>query len=393
MNSYVRLGIFVYLTCCVFKSEAFDPSLKVKYQLLYSFNAPAFQLQETGLEQAMSLNLGFTEQVQDWKIDTELLMHIDFYNNELSHVDIKQLIASYSISNLTFKVGVDEINWSITETRSLTNIVNQVNSINSIYDDEYLGQPLVGLQILEDDFAFNIYLMPYFRERFFPPMKSRRRLALPVADKSIYESKKRRHHLDLAARYLHYLGDFEVALSYFRGTNRRPIMMIYHNNNEPKIQAYYPQSEQLGLTMLLSTDNTIFKSEIVTLRSQDSNYLSGDIAIEHSISFVDWGPDIDLFIEYLWDERKNNADTPYQNDIATTVKLNFNDLESTALRLSWIRDLSNKGNLIRLFFNRRINDSIKLNVDITLIAGTRSYDPLFFIADDDFIKISLSYSF
>ncbi|MGD8122880.1 hypothetical protein [Vibrio sp. TRT 2004] len=382
------------LNCLVIPmSQAAEIEGSIEYQFQHFISAPSYSSQENSAENSVRVQLDLSEHWGDISLDSEILVQVNIPDSDRNYADIQKLVISKNLDTGVALIGIDQVYWSVTETRSLTNIVNQVDARNSIYEDEYLGQPLVGFRKFGEAYAAEVYWLPLSRERYFPSPESRLRLATIVSNDANFESSKEKHHQDWAARYLHYLGDSEVAISYFQGTQRRPIMEPEVAHNGIILTPFYPLLKQWGFTGLHVTENTIYKIEAVHRSTDLDSYVSGDIGIENNTPIPYTEADVDFFVEYLWDERADKANTPYQNDLSLSTRLNLNDMQSSEVRFSWVKDLTESTSLYRLQFNRRLFDSLSIDLDATWIDGEYPTDPLRSMKNDDYIRLSVAYSF
>ena len=105
------------------------------------------------------------------------------------------------------------------------NIINQVDLVEDLDGEDYLGQPMINFTTFQDWGQIDVYVLPGFRERTFPGRDGRLRTPIPVAtSQPVYTSDLGQKHVDVAARYSHYFGDLDVGLYYFWGTGREPTL-------------------------------------------------------------------------------------------------------------------------------------------------------------------------
>ncbi len=89
-------------------------------------------------------------------------------------------------------------------------VINQIDSVESVDGEDKLGQPMVHLTAVKDWGVTELFVLPYFRERTFPGADGRLRTAVPVdTDHAQYESADKERHVDYAMRYSKTLGDWE----------------------------------------------------------------------------------------------------------------------------------------------------------------------------------------
>lgn len=149
---------------------------------------------------------------------------LDGMDDERTHFDLREAYWRYRIDAWEFIVGVNKVFCGVTESQHLVDIINQTDIIEDIDQEDKLGQPMIMLGSQRDWGEMQLYLMPYFRERKFPGKYGRLRAPLLVDKESRFESGANEYHPDVALRYSHYLGDWDVGAYYFYGTSREPIL-------------------------------------------------------------------------------------------------------------------------------------------------------------------------
>ena len=92
---------------------------------------------------------------------------------------------------------------------------------------------MINFTLERDWGALDLLYLPYFRERTFPGAEGRLRGWLPVEDGAVYTAGAERWHPDFAARWSHYFGDLDVAVSLFRGTSREPVLTPTTGRDRP----------------------------------------------------------------------------------------------------------------------------------------------------------------
>jgi len=144
----------------------------------------------------------------------------DLQDDERSHADLREAYWGYEGDDWDMTVGVSKVFWGVTESRHLVDVINQTDLVEDIDQEDKLGQPMVNLNLQRDYGRFELYLLPWFRERTFPGPDGRFRAPLPVDDShAIYESSAEQSHLDFAFRYSHYIGDVDIGAYIFESTD------------------------------------------------------------------------------------------------------------------------------------------------------------------------------
>ena len=187
-------------------------------------------------------------------------LRLDGVDSERSHFDLREAWIAGEGDDWELLAGFHQVFWGVTESRHLVDVINQADAVEDPDLEKKLGQPMVRALWQKDWGQLELYLMPWFRERTFPGKKGRLRPPLPVdTDATTYESAAGQNHLDLAARWSHYLGDVDVGLHLFHGTARAPILVP--DGNFEKLRPFYYQSSQLGLDLQYTRDAWLWKFE------------------------------------------------------------------------------------------------------------------------------------
>jgi len=327
----------------------------------------------------------------------------DSADSERSHLDIREFNWLWATDSLELRVGVGKVFWGVTEFVHLVDIINQTDFIESVDLEEKLGQPMVQLSVPSDWGVFSLFVLPYFRERTFPDREGRLRFSIPIdTDDAIYESSAKKHHIDFAGRYSHFIGDWDIGLYYFRGTNREPWFLPQFNETGRLIHIlpYYEQIDQAGLDAQLVFGQWLFKLETIYRWGQinriyeENDFYASTGGFEYSfVRFAGTPMDLGIVAEWVFDERRENATTWYQNDLMAGFRLALNDAASTEL-LTWLMwDVDYSTRVFNVEASRRIGDSWKINLELKVFSDPSKDDLLYSIRDDDFVQIELDYYF
>ncbi len=85
------------------------------------------------------------------------------------------------------------------------------------------ASPMIRFSSERDWGLLDLFVLPGFRERTFPGIHGRFR-SQPRVDRDLtrYESDKEDRHIDLAIRWAHSLGDWDIGLAHFHGHQPHP---------------------------------------------------------------------------------------------------------------------------------------------------------------------------
>lgn len=328
----------------------------------------------------------------------------DQYDEERTHSDIRELSYLKVFNNSELRVGVRKVFWGVSESQHLVDIINQTDLVESTDGEQKLGQPMINYALIQDWGTIDLFVLPYFRERTFAGINGRLRTSFYIDTANpIYESSDKENHVDYAARWSHSIGDWDIGLSYFDGMSRDPSFTFpsLDINGNLVSQPIYYLMQQTGLDLQATKEAWLWKMEVVSRNIKAgnyiaaSNYIAATAGFEYTFNGVfESVSDIGLVVEYLYDDRKSQATTPFEDDLMLGVRWTKNDENDTSVLVGVIADQNDSSRLYSIEASRRISESWKLNLEARLFDGlSPSNTFLYPLRDDDFVQIDLAYYF
>ena len=201
---------------------------------------------------------------------------LDSADSERTHFDIRELFGLWVFETWELGVGIRKVFWGVTESQHLVDIINQTDSVESTDGEEKLGQPMLNISLPRDWGTIDLLIMPYFRERTFIGRKGRLRTSLIVdSDQATFENGAEEYHLDVAVRYSHTIGDWDIGVSHFRGTGRDPTLLSGTDSAGNSVWVpFYEQINQTGLDLQLITGEWLWKSETIYRSGQGDSFFA-----------------------------------------------------------------------------------------------------------------------
>lgn len=283
-----------------------------------------------------------------------------------THADIRELVFTSYTDNTEVSAGIGQFFWGTVESNNIVDVINQKDNFG-YPKKEKLGQPFIQFSFFEDKWGhLDTYVLPIFIPRDLSKQQG-------IVNKPIYESPHGRKHIDTAFRYSNSIKSFDIGFSYFKGTNRQPILTNEHH------QPYYAQMKQYGIDLQGEVNNTLIKSEAV-IRQSHTNHHAFIVGLESSINSTNDllnDTSIDLITEYTFDSRD---DSFFQNDLVIGSRVNFNNSNDTEINLSMSYDIDSHDIIGRYEISTRINDYITTSIDGVLADNNSSLDVKFNIA-------------
>ena len=209
---------------------------------------PQFPGQLAGAQASAIINPEVAWESEDGRhyAEVELFLRLDNRDDERTHGDLRTAYYEYIGDSFELLVGINTVFWGVTESRHLVNVVNQIDAVEDIDEEDYLGEPMISLTTQQQWGRLSLMVLPGFRERSFAGIDGRLRGPLTVDDdRATYDSSLEEASTDVALRYEHFVGDFDIGASYFYGTGREPRLLP--GPDPTRLVPHYDQIHQLGL--------------------------------------------------------------------------------------------------------------------------------------------------
>ncbi|MEW8143427.1 MAG: hypothetical protein AB2776_18720 [Candidatus Thiodiazotropha endolucinida] len=338
------------------------------------------------------------EYYQRWDNDRQSLLFIPFLrwdseDDERTHGDIRELIWTYAGDGWETKAGIGKVFWGVTEALHLVDIINQTDLIENPDGEQKLGQPMFKLSLEKDWGIIDLYALPGFRERTYPGEAGRLRTHPRVdTDLAEYQSDREERHIDLALRWSHFIGDWDIGIAHFDGTSRDPLLTPGLNNSgEIILIPFYEQIRQTSLDLQATKGDWLWKLEAIHRTSDSDSYNAATGGFEYTVvGIADSDMDLGFLGEYLYDDRRDDATTAFENDLFIGLRLTANDVDGSELLAGVIKDLDDDGWMFNLETSRRIGNHWKTSAQIRLWSDIPIDDPLFTFHRDDYFELAIT---
>ncbi len=334
----------------------------------------------------------------DDRIDFKPFLRLDAQDNERRHGDIRELKYLHVDDGWDLKVGADKVFWGVTESRHLVDIINQTDGVEDTDGEDKLGQPMINLGIQNEIGDFNLFAMPYFRERTFPGRKGRLRSSLTVdTDKAEYESDLEEFHPDFALRYATVLGDWDLGLAHFYGTSREPRLLVKTDSNgAPVLVPHYDIINQSSADVQATFDEWLWKWEGIYRRGQGDDFVAFSGGLEYTFfGLIGDAGDLGVLAEYHYDGRDEDdaPGTIFDDDIFVGARVTLNDVEDTDFLAGMIIDRKTHARSFTIEADRRLSDRWTVEGELRLSDGIISSEPLYDTRRDDHVQVRFNYFF
>ena len=299
------------------------------------------------------------------RLQFEPFLRVDVQDDERSHFDIRELNYSQRFSNFDLLIGNAQIFWGVAESRNVVDVINQFDEVENSDETDKLGQPLIRFGKFTDIGRFEVYYLPYFRERTFPGGDGRQRGPLTVdLDNAEYDEGREEWAGDFALRYQHQIDQFDIGIHVFTGTARAPFLKL--NEEGTSLIPIYQKLTQGGVDIQRTWDAWLLKLEVVIADQSGDNFISNVLGLEYTFfDFSNSGIDIGILFEGLYDNRDENktASTLFENDIFVGARFTWNDFQESELLLGAIIDWKTGSMFSSIEYERRIGENMKFEVE------------------------------
>lgn len=319
-------------------------------------------------------------------------------DDERNHADIRELMWLNVFDSWEMRLGVGRVFWGVTESQHLVDVINQIDQVENPDGEDKLGQPMLNISRSSDWGSFDLFIMPWFRERTFPGEAGRLRGPLLIdTSQTLYESPDGDRHLDWAVRWSHYFGSLDIGLSHFSGTSRIPTFRLAMNGaGQPVLAPYYPLLDQTGLSLQMISGDWTWKLEAVSVERMKQRHFAMTSGFEYTyVGLFDTQIDLGMLAEYLYDDRGeftplDLAPTPYSNDLMAGLRFVFNDMQGSEMLMGMIYDLDGNATSLSLEASRRLGNNWKLALEYRGNSGVKPEEPLLYpIRKDDYLQLEL----
>jgi len=360
-----------------------------------SFFEPALYENQEDTYTSLSTKINY---YHDWdngeqRFETSIFGRIDG-DDERTHADIRELYYWRAFNSVELYAGVRQVFWGVTESAHLVDIINQTDLVESIDGEEKLGQLMINTFYETDYGAYELFVLPGFRERTFAGEEGRLRPSIIVdQDNATYESDKEQSHIDYAFRWSHVVDVVDIGVSYFNGTDRNPVLTPNVDSNSAVVLTpHYRQIQQYGVDMQATIEDWAWKMEtIAVLPDSDDDYFASVSGFEYTlVGFSGSSTDLGLIVEYQYDQRDADLASLQQNDIVVGTRWVLNNADSTEILLIGSADLDDSSVIMSVEAQHRLTDNWSLSVEARYFGNAELGEPTYDLRKDSYARIEFN---
>jgi len=159
----------------------------------------------------------------------------------------------------------------------------------------------------------------------------------------------------------------------------------------------YELIEQWGVDLQATLDDWLWKVEAINRSGQTNisgrreRYTALTAGFEYTfVGIADSSADLGVISEILYDERGDDALTPFADDIMFGARLTLNDEQSTEFLLGMIFDSNDAARLLTLESSRRLGDNWKITLEGQAFVNITSTELLAGIRRDSYLQLELA---
>ncbi len=351
---------------------------------------------------------------------------LDGQDDERTHFDVREAFYRYnSDSNWSLTVGAVKVFWGRTESRHLVDIINQTDAVEDIDEEDKLGQPMVNFSLFDDWGTLDLFVMSGFRDRTFPGPNGRPIFQAAVdTDDPIFTRDGRRKAPDFAARYSHYIGNWDFGASFFYGTSREA-RLAFDFGGAPaaptnlaglvRTLPVYDQITQGSIDFQYTQDAWLWKFEGLVREGQGDTFFAAVGGFEYTLyQLFGTNADLGLLTEYQYDGRDDGIvlenfgdDAPSSlapgataalaapvtianNDVFMGARLALNDPQDTSFLVGGTIDVDDQSTGVFIEAERRIGQNWKAELETRLFVNVDPTNFAFAFRNEDFVTLRLT---
>ncbi len=376
----------------------FEASGNITFEQRYFFEEPLYYQQLKHGQSSISFE---PELYWQWNAGNDSIIFTPFYrvdshDEQRTHGDIRELAYVHAADDWELRLGIRKEFWGVTEFQHLVDVINQTDGVEDFDGEDKLGQQMINLSLVNDWGIVDIFLLPGFRERTYAGSEGRLRGPVVVDENNVsYESSAGQKHLDVALRWSHSVGDYDIGAYWFHGTNREAYLTPSLENT---LQQYYVQMEQVGIDLQATLGDWLWKFESIYRHTTLEDFWATQAGFEYSfIGVFDSNLDLGLLMEHSWDSRGQVAlgaqGSLLQNDLFLGTRLAFNDMQSSELLMGIGSDLDHNAFSFLIEASRRFGDNFIATLDVRLLQSNEPDDVLYSLSNDDHAQLAIAWYF
>jgi len=139
----------------------------------------------------------------------------------------------------------------------------------------------------------------------------------------------------------------------------------------------------------------LWKAEVISHSGQRNHFIASTAGFEYTIGNVkNSGKDLGLLLEYSYDERGDQALTPFQDDVFLGARFALNDVQSTEVLAGAVIDRQTGATFVNVEASRRRGQNWTLDLQYREFVNVPEADRfLFGLRNDDYLQAEWAWHF
>ena len=297
---------------------------------------------------------------------------------------------------------MDRVFWGVTESQHLVDIINQTDLVEHPNKESKLGQPMAHLTWSAEWGILEFFALTYHRARTYPGRHGRLRSSIIIDDEHVsYESAAGEWRVDLAARYSHSFGPFDVGVSVFDGISRKPyISPHFDERGAISLRHNYDNIRQFSVDAQYTVESWLLKLEAIqregarNLLGMKEDFAAFVVGGEYTFnSIFGSAADLGLLAEWNYDERSERSNSEFQNDLFFAVRIGLNDAQSTEIIAGVLADADHTTRTFNFEMRRRLSDQWSMKLEAIVLMDVEEEDIIYDTRRDSFVALNVTYNF
>ena len=139
----------------------------------------------------------------------------------------------------------------------------------------------------------------------------------------------------------------------------------------------------------------LWKAKVISRSGQRNHFIASTAGFEYTIGNVkNSGKDLGLLLEYSYDERGDQALTPFQDDVFLGARFALNDVQSTEVLAGAVIDRQTGATFVNVEASRRRGQNWTLALQYREFVNVPEADRfLFGLRNDDYLQAEWAWHF
>ena len=160
---------------------------------------------------------------------------------------------------------------------------------------------------------------------------------------------------------------------------------------QSNLSTFYPKIQQLAVDLQITLGSTLFKLEGLFRESEIEDYGAFGLGFEHTIyGLFNTKKDLGLLIEYHWNQRNEDLDSQFSNDIFFGTRLISNAEDDGQILFGLLQNLNDGSTTAFMEGSRRLPRNWKVFFEGRLFSLIDNNNSLADLNDDTYLQLAIT---